>query len=311
MKGVCLWGETIPEGLRGCIVRFVCSLFVCLCLDTKWSHGWAKPDPGTSGQHDLDPANKTDGKHTQPKILFFSLRRKENRIRRKHVPSHRHKATEKGDCVGRLVRVRHAKYKAQSQKVHIVRYKINIIIMEADEPQAHGQYSKILLTGDGGRDGRGSDKLGVKKKDDIEVSLVTSPSVDSNDDNEDGEYNEGNDGDDDGAFGSNNDRDDDDAYDGNQTYFRDICHNVMIRTLTPDVTKLTIGSYPLVEGMFTIKLMKFILLTFASITVVHVLVPYVTDDRDHALELWQIQGKCTQYFYISNVSRFEHILFLI
>jgi hypothetical protein len=63
--------------------------------------------------------------------------------------------------------------------------------------------------------------------------------------------------------------------------------NFLHKTLLPD-NGISIGNHPLVEGSFTIKLLKFILLTFGSIAFVHTLVAKFTDDRDRSLKLWHI-----------------------
>ena len=58
--------------------------------------------------------------------------------------------------------------------------------------------------------------------------------------------------------------------------------------LIPDSDGISIGSVQLVEGMFAVKFLKFLLITYFFIGVVHSLVPFVTDDRDRDLQLWQI-----------------------
>lgn len=64
-------------------------------------------------------------------------------------------------------------------------------------------------------------------------------------------------------------------------------YKVLHRTLLPD-SGLSLRGYPIVEGTFTVKLLKFILLTFLSIAVVHLIVGHFFSDRDKTLLLWHI-----------------------
>ena len=70
------------------------------------------------------------------------------------------------------------------------------------------------------------------------------------------------------------------------------CLNFLLKNLLPDDV-ISIKGYPLVEGSFTVKLMKFILLTFGSIALVHWIVSKVFWDRDKNLQLrdiWMFEG---------------------
>ncbi|KAG7367177.1 hypothetical protein IV203_029847 [Nitzschia inconspicua] len=64
---------------------------------------------------------------------------------------------------------------------------------------------------------------------------------------------------------------------------RDMFH----RTLMPD-QGIQIQGYPVVEGSFTIKLLKFILWTFLLTAIIHVIVGKLFSDRDKSLQLWHI-----------------------
>ncbi|KAG7353146.1 hypothetical protein IV203_009194 [Nitzschia inconspicua] len=64
---------------------------------------------------------------------------------------------------------------------------------------------------------------------------------------------------------------------------RDMLH----RTLMPD-QGIQIQGYPVVEGSFTIKLLKFILWTFLLTAIIHVIVGKLFSDRDKSLQLWHI-----------------------
>lgn len=63
--------------------------------------------------------------------------------------------------------------------------------------------------------------------------------------------------------------------------------NFFLKNLVPD-NEISIKNYPLVEGSFTIKLLKFITLTFVSIALVHWIVPKITSDYDKHLLLSDI-----------------------
>jgi hypothetical protein len=63
--------------------------------------------------------------------------------------------------------------------------------------------------------------------------------------------------------------------------------NLLHRTLLPD-SGISIRGYPLLEGGFSVKLLKFICLTFVLIAIVHVIVAKLFSDRDKSLRLWHI-----------------------
>jgi hypothetical protein len=63
--------------------------------------------------------------------------------------------------------------------------------------------------------------------------------------------------------------------------------NILDKTLLPD-SGISIRDHPLVEGSFTVKLLKFITMTFGAIALVHVIVEKVFSDRDKSLKLWHI-----------------------
>lgn len=52
--------------------------------------------------------------------------------------------------------------------------------------------------------------------------------------------------------------------------------------------RMVIGDFPLVEGEFTMKFLKFLLLTFASIAIVHKIVALYFEDRDQKMTLFHI-----------------------
>ena len=57
-----------------------------------------------------------------------------------------------------------------------------------------------------------------------------------------------------------------------------------LKTMVPD-RGISIRGYPLVEGSATVKLLKFILMTFAFIAIIHVIVAKFVHDRDRNLKL--------------------------
>mmetsp|Transcript_114433 Transcript_114433/g.171116 ORF Transcript_114433/g.171116 Transcript_114433/m.171116 type:complete len:348 (+) Transcript_114433:82-1125(+) len=59
------------------------------------------------------------------------------------------------------------------------------------------------------------------------------------------------------------------------------------KTLLPD-KGIAIRDFPIVEGATTVKFLKFIILTFASIALVHVIIKRITNDRDKTMLLWHI-----------------------
>ncbi|KAL3919277.1 MAG: hypothetical protein SGILL_003834, partial [Bacillariaceae sp.] len=58
-------------------------------------------------------------------------------------------------------------------------------------------------------------------------------------------------------------------------------------TFLPDKA-LSFRGVPILEGSFTVKLLKFILWTFLLVAVMHVIVGKLFDDRDRSLKLWHI-----------------------
>ncbi len=63
--------------------------------------------------------------------------------------------------------------------------------------------------------------------------------------------------------------------------------SILHKNLLPD-QGVVIAGFPLVEGEFTVKLLKFVLLTFLSIVLVHKIVSYYISDRDQAMTLFHI-----------------------
>ena len=63
--------------------------------------------------------------------------------------------------------------------------------------------------------------------------------------------------------------------------------NILHKNLLPD-QGIVIAGFPMVEGEFTIKLVKFVLLTFFSIAVVHKIVEHYISDRDRSMTLFHI-----------------------
>jgi len=97
--------------------------------------------------------------------------------------------------------------------------------------------------------------------------------------------------------------------------------DILHKNLLPDVG-VVIGDFPLVEGEFTMKLLKFVLLTFASIAIVHELVKNFTDDRDRAMTLrtiWKydtnlIISDCVVFFVVGRMWRqrgVDHLAWII
>eukprot|EP00980_Cylindrotheca_fusiformis_P021687 scaffold8529_cov137-Cylindrotheca_fusiformis.AAC.17 len=80
----------------------------------------------------------------------------------------------------------------------------------------------------------------------------------------------------------------------------------LLKTLFPDMS-LSVRNHPVVDGVFTVKLLKFIALTIVSITVMHVLVANVDllGDRDQKLELWHI------WRYEGNLIVFDAVVFFL
>lgn len=64
-------------------------------------------------------------------------------------------------------------------------------------------------------------------------------------------------------------------------------YRVLHQTLLPD-SGISYRGYPIVEGSFTVKLLKFIVSTFLFIAIVHVIVGMLFTDRDKSLMLWHI-----------------------
>jgi hypothetical protein len=97
--------------------------------------------------------------------------------------------------------------------------------------------------------------------------------------------------------------------------------DILHRNLLPDAGVVVAG-FPLVEGEFTVKLLKFILLTFGSIALVHEMVKNFTDDRDRAMTLstiWRydtnlIVMDCVVYFLVGRMWRqrgIDHMAWII
>jgi hypothetical protein len=93
------------------------------------------------------------------------------------------------------------------------------------------------------------------------------------------------------------------------------------KNLLPDAG-VVIAGFPLVEGDFTVKLLKFVLLTFGSIALVHELVKNFTDDRDRIMTLssiWRydtnlIITDCVVYFVVGRMWRqqgVDHLAWII
>ena len=62
---------------------------------------------------------------------------------------------------------------------------------------------------------------------------------------------------------------------------------ILHKNLLPDL-EVIVAWFPMVEGEFTVKLLKFVLLTFGSIALVHTTVKHITDDRDRSMTLFHI-----------------------
>ena len=97
--------------------------------------------------------------------------------------------------------------------------------------------------------------------------------------------------------------------------------NFLLKNLLPD-NGITIKGYPLVEGSFTIKLMKFIFLTFGSIALVHWIVSKTYSDRDVNLQLrdiWIFEGNliigdCVTFFLVGRMWRqrgIDHLAWIL
>jgi hypothetical protein len=67
---------------------------------------------------------------------------------------------------------------------------------------------------------------------------------------------------------------------------------VLYTNFLPDHCSCSMGSNStelrFVEGPFTVKLIKLIVLTFGMIAVMHWIVPHISNDRDKSLRLWHI-----------------------
>lgn len=68
---------------------------------------------------------------------------------------------------------------------------------------------------------------------------------------------------------------------------------------------IVVRDFPLVEGEFTIKFVKFLLLTFGSISLVHVIVARIFDDRDRSMTLWHI------WHFDTNLIVMDSLLFFV
>jgi hypothetical protein len=78
---------------------------------------------------------------------------------------------------------------------------------------------------------------------------------------------------------------------------------ILLKNLLPD-QGIVIRDFPLVEGEFTIKLLKFVLLTFGSIALVHKIVANFTDDRDRAMTLFHIWRYDTNLIIMDTITFF-------
>jgi hypothetical protein len=96
---------------------------------------------------------------------------------------------------------------------------------------------------------------------------------------------------------------------------------ILHTNLLPDAG-VVIAGFPLVEGEFTVKLLKFVLLTFGSIALVHELVKNFTDDRDRTMTLstiWRYDTNliimdCVVYFMVGRMWRqrgIDHLAWII
>jgi hypothetical protein len=80
-------------------------------------------------------------------------------------------------------------------------------------------------------------------------------------------------------------------------------------TLTPDTACTSISNIPIVEGPFTIKLLKFVLFTFLGIGFMHWLVSHRSEHRDAHLnfgEIWLFDGNliasdCVVFFLVGRL----------
>jgi hypothetical protein len=75
--------------------------------------------------------------------------------------------------------------------------------------------------------------------------------------------------------------------------WKDCVERVLNSNFLPDHCTCSIGSNSttelhFVEGPFTVKLIKLIVLTFGMIAVMHWIVPHISNDRDKSLRLWHI-----------------------
>lgn len=79
---------------------------------------------------------------------------------------------------------------------------------------------------------------------------------------------------------------------------------VLHKNLLPD-HGVVIAGFPLVEGEFTVKLLKFVLLTFGMIALVHKIVEGFTDDRDRSMTLFHI------WRYDTNLIAMDAVVFFL
>lgn len=78
---------------------------------------------------------------------------------------------------------------------------------------------------------------------------------------------------------------------------------------------ISICQYPLVEGSFTVKLIKFIVFTFGMIALIHVIVAKFFNDRDRSLRLshiWVFEGNlivsdCVVFFLVGRMWRYQGV----
>lgn len=96
---------------------------------------------------------------------------------------------------------------------------------------------------------------------------------------------------------------------------------ILHKNLLPDAGVVVAG-FPLVEGEFTVKLLKFVVFTFGAITMVHEIVKNFTDDRDRAMTLstiWRydtnlIVMDCVMFFVVGRMWRqrgIDHLAWVI
>lgn len=78
---------------------------------------------------------------------------------------------------------------------------------------------------------------------------------------------------------------------------------ILHKNLLPD-QGVVIAGFPLVDGDFTVKLLKFVLLTFGSIALVHKIVEHYFTDRDQSMKLFHIWRFDTNLIIMDSVVYF-------